>query len=915
MSGAQATRSEITEHPSAQGVTVAASGKALEADVQRKMKLWGVIEAFKDGRMPDNKQIDAALEYAQTHAPVDINKLSPEGKTLVDDTRDILETLRAMVAEKNSDELFQNAMFSSVSADVTHAKQSGVAPVSKENAKADADQAAKHLRVLLTLFVTNAEVRKLAKDLGFVGRDIFATTAAKAADKARPSRDQLDQVDREAPSKQWVGADGKTLGTNDTPELQVKGPGGAEVRYNPKDAPSQAQVTDQDGQTRSAGQAYNEAQQKKEELKAQGSQLANQASQAKEQAKDQARAHGSDVAANRDPNASYSTQKDQVLGAAQSKANQAQGQAQSQANQDDRVPSNRAEAEDAARNKAQQLKERIPEEHRERISNAVNTQKQIVQDAFPEERREQFIYRLKKVVVELQEHKDYREAMTWLLDTFDNYQGHAQHVGGKGADAAVAVKEDPNVQNATLKFRRLLERFANGQSLDGIYNALDQLYTDAQNDKELRGWWTKANDYIHRVLLDPGFVLEDECDKEGQRLVDSGKTFFTDKYKGHQERFFEEVQHWFVAFTDDPLNQRLGDDVKRLTKNLLFNDEGNLSFKPHLWNDLRVHFLPAIINQIGYVPIPRAEYEDDKIAVVIENLILSGPNLFPNVVLLESFNSFTFSPYSNINKTLDIHHHKFRLGLSQIQADIRDVAFYFKRKSGWPKISDHGLADVIISGKGISVDAEIESVEGKRNDVYKVNHVKVDIDHMTWKIRDSKHDVLYKFLKGTCTGIIKKAIQAAVSSALRNALEEGNSQLAQVRNTAEEAKRSDETTRRQAIKDLYARKAQKAEAEKEKVKDQTGTFRIVTNRESQLNPDMAHDKRKSISERLFKTEDLAHSGKDWRSPAFSLVGDSKHPAITGQHHPQATHGAAAGKGLTDAIPAPGASGNQGPAGK
>lgn len=43
------TRQEITEHPSAQGVTAPASGKALEADVQRKMKLWGVVEAFRDG--------------------------------------------------------------------------------------------------------------------------------------------------------------------------------------------------------------------------------------------------------------------------------------------------------------------------------------------------------------------------------------------------------------------------------------------------------------------------------------------------------------------------------------------------------------------------------------------------------------------------------------------------------------------------------------------------------------------------------------------------------------------------------------------------------------------------------------------------------------------------------------------------
>jgi hypothetical protein len=49
MTGAMATKSEIREHPSKNAVTVAASGQELERDVQRKMKVWGVIEAFRAG--------------------------------------------------------------------------------------------------------------------------------------------------------------------------------------------------------------------------------------------------------------------------------------------------------------------------------------------------------------------------------------------------------------------------------------------------------------------------------------------------------------------------------------------------------------------------------------------------------------------------------------------------------------------------------------------------------------------------------------------------------------------------------------------------------------------------------------------------------------------------------------------------
>ena len=80
---------------------------------------------------------------------------------------------------------------------------------------------------------------------------------------------------------------------------------------------------------------------------------------------------------------------------------------------------------------------------------------------------------------------------------------------------------------------------------------------------------------------------------------------------------------------DDPLNARFGQDWARLTKDLLFDSEGSLKFKPELWNDVRKVIVPTLIDQIGYVPIPRVEYSDNSLDLVLENLTLSGRNLFP----------------------------------------------------------------------------------------------------------------------------------------------------------------------------------------------------------------------------------------------------------------------------------------------
>ena len=59
-----------------------------------------------------------------------------------------------------------------------------------------------------------------------------------------------------------------------------------------------------------------------------------------------------------------------------------------------------------------------------------------------------------------------------------------------------------------------------------------------------------------------------------------------------------------------------------------------------------------------------------------------------------------FSPYNAID---DLSHHEFTMTLGQIQADMHDVAFFFRKKTGIPKLSDSGLADVLLGGQGLTV--------------------------------------------------------------------------------------------------------------------------------------------------------------------------------------------------------------------
>jgi len=382
----------------------------------------------------------------------------------------------------------------------------------------------------------------------------------------------------------------------------------------------------------------------------------------------------------------------------------------------------------------------------------------------------------------------------------------------------------------------------------------------------LRNWFKDVNSWARRSLLEPGYVLQPQCNSDGNALRDRGRQFYDGKYRGHFDALFSAVGDFFKAMGDDPLNARFGQDWARLTRDLLFDGEGNLQYKPHLWADIRKVILPTMVDQVGYIPIPRVEYTDDSLDLVLENLTLSGRNLFPNFITFDSHNHVKFSPYSAIQ---DESHHEVTLSFGHVQCDMRDVAFYFNNKKG-VKIRDSGLADVILGGEGLSGTVHLTSSDVDKSSVYKVKSVNVKVDTLKFAIRDSKHDTLYNTLRPLATGLVKKQIKRALEGAIATGLEYVDGQLVGVRDRMNEAKASDETSRSQVLKDLFQRKKDEAASVKS---DKTGHFKVVSKRDSAIMPEVGHPA--GWVNRQQDRADAAKRGHEWRSDAFTIVNPSR----------------------------------------
>lgn len=137
--------------------------------------------------------------------------------------------------------------------------------------------------------------------------------------------------------------------------------------------------------------------------------------------------------------------------------------------------------------------------------------------------------------------------------------------------------------------------------MDIIVDPINELIDDAKNDEEFRQWFQVVDTYTHKLLLEPGYVLEPLCNSEGRRIRESGRHFYSEKYKAHFDRLFDSIGTWFGAMSEDPLNKRFGDDWARLTRDLLFDSEGSLKFKPELWMDIRKVILPSIVDRVRHI--------------------------------------------------------------------------------------------------------------------------------------------------------------------------------------------------------------------------------------------------------------------------------------------------------------------------
>lgn len=420
------------------------------------------------------------------------------------------------------------------------------------------------------------------------------------------------------------------------------------------------------------------------------------------------------------------------------------------------------------------------------------------------------------------------------------------------------------------KFKTLIERFANSTSTDDLFESLNQIYRDADRDPELKNWFKATDKFIRRTLQEQGYILRDSSSEEWDRLYDQGRYLFRDRYRNHTDRILDELKFLADQFDQDPQNKAFGEAVQKLFLDLGNDENGKATFKPHLIKDLTEVIIPAIFENTRYVPIPRIEVSDPMVDVVVENLVIESDNLFPNTFEFGSDNYWRMGRKSISNK----RDNKITVAGSGIQMDLRDVAYYIKKKQGFPSITDKGVMDIFLGGEGFSFKLTARNAKkSDRSHFVVVDNVDVNIKNLSVKIKQSNHKLLFAVAKPLLLKTMRPVIQKVIEKQIRDNFAKGDAFAyavhQDVKRSVEAAKENPEEAANiyqtwvNSIQKQFTEKKQKAE----QVASKTSVNVAVTKEDSMFKNISLPG---GISSKATEYKQLAAKGDKWESPVFGI---------------------------------------------
>ncbi|KAK0552481.1 hypothetical protein OC846_002885 [Tilletia horrida] len=233
------------------------------------------------------------------------------------------------------------------------------------------------------------------------------------------------------------------------------------------------------------------------------------------------------------------------------------------------------------------------------------------------------IERLRKLCVDLQRSKGWREAATFFLSEGEHALEKASSGLQKTQDKAEHLESDTFV--ALLD---LLENFGGQGSARGILETLQSFLHKARDDAAAQEFFKLLNTLSRRALLEEAYALSKEAEDDAKRLYATLGSL-NQELRSELVTLLAQVVDFAGAIAQD---EYLNAFVKKLNDILLCfakTADGGWGLNTDLWRDVTLIIVPTLVSRLGVLPIPRIMYSHPDFDFVVENIALELNHLVP----------------------------------------------------------------------------------------------------------------------------------------------------------------------------------------------------------------------------------------------------------------------------------------------
>ncbi|KAI0019729.1 hypothetical protein F4780DRAFT_430317 [Xylariomycetidae sp. FL0641] len=386
--------------------------------------------------------------------------------------------------------------------------------------------------------------------------------------------------------------------------------------------------------------------------------------------------------------------------------------------------------------------------------------------------------RLKKVVLNLRQRKDYTDSVSTLSLLIKRYALVYSRAAEEVAEVAQRdVHENRETDRALKNMWEFVKSFGDRSEWDKCEELFKKVLSHQDKDPEFEDLMRETGNSLQRLMTDPDFF--DNAEEKLKELREKSRRVGSES--SLRQDVDETLQQLSVTF-----QSVLGDDDVHNLITTTLRIFGVLSPSGEATNTDLVHdalnvFIPLFISAIQYLPIPRLEVSTPAIDLLLENLIIE-----PGVTV----NQTSFLPYrlkiENYND-LEIRKARFRTNTSMtnlmlikidgLSARADEVGFWLRTHSGIFRLADEGIASFALDERGIDIHLEVEICRERLEQILTLRAVRVRVHKLNYKLRQSKLSWLGWLMKPILRPILKATLEVQLATAIGDLLHAANREL------------------------------------------------------------------------------------------------------------------------------------------